>query len=380
MGVRDEGGSESRPQLGRSDSVRGGRSQWFVDEPDAGVAVASLERDNPLRPIPRAPLGLAINLQTLPNPPTPARVRLGRWLFFDRRLSADRTISCASCHEPKYGLSQPTSVAMGSLLFCYDVDVTSFRRVLRWLSPVGVVFWSVAGANAAPCVSATPQCTEFVVVRDGPARVLTYRSHALTTSDQAITHAVIVIHGAERDAATSFRIAAASAVLRGRIETTLILAPRFAARLGSACTDDLSADELNWQCDVQLGDWRSGGAAITDGSLTSFDVLDDLLRRIEGSGLFPNLRTVVVAGHSAGGQFVTNYQMTNRLHEQLRVPPAYVTANASAYAYPDDQRPVAVSAQECPAYANWPFGTAARVGYAAGSSLDRRPCDGFQSR
>jgi pimeloyl-ACP methyl ester carboxylesterase len=204
-----------------------------------------------------------------------------------------------------------------------------------------------------------------VVVRNGPARVLTYRSHALTTSDQAITHALIVIHGAERDAATSFRIAAASAVLRGRIETTLILAPRFAARVGSACTDDLAADELNWQCDVQLGDWRSGGAAITDGNLTSFDVLDDLLRRIEASGLFPNLRTVVVAGHSAGGQFVTNYQMTNRLHEQLRVPPAYVTANASAYAYPDDQRPVAVNARECPAYANWPFGIAARAGYAA---------------
>jgi cytochrome c peroxidase len=40
-------------------------------------------------------------------------VRLGRWLFFDRRLSADRTISCASCHEPKYGLSQSTSVATG---------------------------------------------------------------------------------------------------------------------------------------------------------------------------------------------------------------------------------------------------------------------------
>jgi pimeloyl-ACP methyl ester carboxylesterase len=207
-------------------------------------------------------------------------------------------------------------------------------------------------------------------VRNRPAKVLTYRSHALTTSDQAITHALIVIHGAERDAATSFRIAAASAVLRGHIETTLVLAPRFAARVGSACTDDLAADELNWQCDVQLGDWRSGGAAITDGSLTSFDVLDDLLRRIEASGLFPNLRSVVVAGHSAGGQFVTNYQMTNRLHEQLRVPPAYVTANASAYAYPDDQRPVAVSARECPAYANWPFGIAARAGYAARQSGD----------
>jgi cytochrome c peroxidase len=71
------------------------------------------EADNPIKPLPKAPLGIDIDLAKLPNPPTPERVRLGRWLFYDTRLSADNTISCATCHIPEYAFSQPTPVASG---------------------------------------------------------------------------------------------------------------------------------------------------------------------------------------------------------------------------------------------------------------------------
>ncbi len=39
------------------------------------------------------------------NPQTPAKIELGRKLFFDQRLSADLTISCASCHKPEFAFS-----------------------------------------------------------------------------------------------------------------------------------------------------------------------------------------------------------------------------------------------------------------------------------
>jgi cytochrome c peroxidase len=74
---------------------------------------AAWEVDNPLVPIPTAPLGLSIDFQKLDNPPTPARVRLGRWFFFDTRLSADGTVSCATCHQPEFAFSQGTRVATG---------------------------------------------------------------------------------------------------------------------------------------------------------------------------------------------------------------------------------------------------------------------------
>lgn len=71
------------------------------------------EVDNPVRPLPAAPLGIDIDLAKLPDPPTPERVRLGRWLFYDARLSADGTVSCSTCHEPQYAFSQITPVSTG---------------------------------------------------------------------------------------------------------------------------------------------------------------------------------------------------------------------------------------------------------------------------
>jgi cytochrome c peroxidase len=40
-------------------------------------------------------------------------VRLGRWLFYDRRLSGDGSVACASCHRPEYAFSEPTPVSSG---------------------------------------------------------------------------------------------------------------------------------------------------------------------------------------------------------------------------------------------------------------------------
>jgi cytochrome c peroxidase len=71
------------------------------------------ELANPLRPIPAGPLGTNLDLTRLPIPPTPERVRLGRWLFFDARLSADGTMSCASCHQPQHAFSLPDGIAAG---------------------------------------------------------------------------------------------------------------------------------------------------------------------------------------------------------------------------------------------------------------------------
>src|SRR5687768_17472989 len=65
------------------------------------------ELENPVVPLPAGPLGTEIDLAALPDPPTPERVRLGRWLFYDTRLSADNTVACASCHRPQHAFSEP---------------------------------------------------------------------------------------------------------------------------------------------------------------------------------------------------------------------------------------------------------------------------------
>jgi cytochrome c peroxidase len=57
--------------------------------------------------IDHVPLGLGPRPASPANPLTPARVALGRRLFFDPILSADRSIACATCHQPDHGFASP---------------------------------------------------------------------------------------------------------------------------------------------------------------------------------------------------------------------------------------------------------------------------------
>ena len=88
---------------------------FFLQVGYAGEAVSPKvwEQANPIVPLPKPPLGVTKSLEDLPEPPTPQRVRLGRWLFFDTRLSVDGTVSCATCHRPEHGFSEPTPVSTG---------------------------------------------------------------------------------------------------------------------------------------------------------------------------------------------------------------------------------------------------------------------------
>lgn len=47
------------------------------------------------------------------NPMTVEKVELGRQLYFDRRLSADGTVSCATCHDPAKGWTDNQPVSTG---------------------------------------------------------------------------------------------------------------------------------------------------------------------------------------------------------------------------------------------------------------------------
>ena len=69
------------------------------------AVVAAQELDPYARPqVVPAPAGNAV---------TPARIELGKNLFFDPRLSGSQWISCASCHNPALGWSDGLPTALG---------------------------------------------------------------------------------------------------------------------------------------------------------------------------------------------------------------------------------------------------------------------------
>jgi cytochrome c peroxidase len=62
---------------------------------------------------PKVPQGLPPIQWPKDNPYSAAKAELGRYLYFDKRLSADETISCATCHNPKYGFTDGAPVSTG---------------------------------------------------------------------------------------------------------------------------------------------------------------------------------------------------------------------------------------------------------------------------
>lgn len=64
----------------------------------------------------KVPLGLPDPTPNIPpaNPPTFAKWKLGRQIFFARKLAAGRdTLSCATCHEPNHGFAEDRGNTLG---------------------------------------------------------------------------------------------------------------------------------------------------------------------------------------------------------------------------------------------------------------------------
>ncbi len=228
-----------------------------------------------------------------------------------------------------------------------------------------------AASYGAACTDASPACTEWIAFKGPAARSLVYRNVPLDVRNEKIVRALVMVHGAGRDAGNYFRTALAAAFLAGALDNTVVIAPRFASNDARGCEDTLAALEVNWSCS---GDsWRSGGTALNNSQLTSYDLTDEILKKLARKDVFPNLAKIVVAGHSAGGQYVNRYQMSNRVRDKLGVPVTYVVSNPSSYAYLDPVRPSADGSQfapfrdgrNCTTFDDWPYGMKKRTGYTA---------------
>jgi pimeloyl-ACP methyl ester carboxylesterase len=244
-----------------------------------------------------------------------------------------------------------------------------------------------------PCVGATAACMEPLALPGSAKWIGIYRTYSLNERNASVTRAFILVHGMLRDADSHFRTAVAGGFLASRLGDTVIIAPRFASssaaqrHQASGCRDSMGAGEANWKCEAPRTDtWRSGGPETDTPSLSSFDVVDALIAKLSDRNVFPNLSKIVVAGHSAGGQFVVRYAMTSTLMPRAGVTVSYIVANPSSYAYLDGWRPKAGAsltpgrastefapfegAAKCPTYNNWPYGLDRRRGYAGRLKTD----------
>ena len=245
----------------------------------------------------------------------------------------------------------------------------------------------------APCTTATTSCEYWITFGSGPARSMVYSSYPLNQNNSTVTRALIMVHGASRNADHYFETAMAAGFLGGALDNTVIVSPRFIAG-----NDKPSANEVMWP---EGGtSWRAGGMSPTNPTISSFDFIDELVRQLANKKNFPKLTRIVIAGHSAGGQLVTRYEMANKVHGTAGVQISYVVANPSSYAWPASVRPLptgdadpatadkealgadgekvhtnfaygAADSTKAPGYDRWPSGLNNFVGYTAGMNREQ---------
>jgi len=209
----------------------------------------------------------------------------------------------------------------------------------------------------------------------GRAQFPLYLSRDWNVPQPQVTRAVIVIHGKLRNAHRYFRSAQKArdaARARGAdVDGTLLIAPQFLAALDFGLRDE-PADLLRWR---QNG-WMAGADALAPAPISSYAVLDAIVERLADRTRFPNLRHVVFAGHSGGGQVVQRYAVAARESGRLAregIDVRYVVSSPSSYAYFDAQRPDAhgnpapfADAAACPGFDDWKYGMQKRPAYLNG--------------
>ena len=105
-GDAGDGSGEGDAAHDHDSHSHGGTDTWLDAEPDGSGAPTDWVWDSPAGlPPPRVPEG---------NPMSVAKVELGRWLFYDTRLSLNETQSCGSCHEQALAFTDGRARGLGS--------------------------------------------------------------------------------------------------------------------------------------------------------------------------------------------------------------------------------------------------------------------------
>jgi pimeloyl-ACP methyl ester carboxylesterase len=169
-----------------------------------------------------------------------------------------------------------------------------------------------------------------------------------------------------RNAETYRKSAESAAELAGQSPHTLVIAPQFLNESDVALYS-LPATLLRWQGN----EWMGGGLSTGPNPLSSYAALDEIVARISDRKQFPDVKQIVIFGHSGGGQVVQRYALLAKDQPALKangIRLRYVVANPSSYAYFNEQRPVAFDHAKCAGFNRWKYGLSDMPVYAGGQT------------
>ena len=211
---------------------------------------------------------------------------------------------------------------------------------------VGAAMFALATPEAPAQVDTIGE-DRFVMDREGvKVSVPIYTSHDFDKGSEEVTIAFIFLHGTLRNAGRYMDWGVAATERAEATGHTVVVSPQFLMEV-DINEHGLSNDVLFWT----NNGWKQGDLSRRSTEenprsvrVSSYEVMDEILLRLAAS--FPNLERVVVAGHSAGGQFVNRYAAGSMAEETLvntttrrPISVRYIVSNPSSYVYICERRP-----------------------------------------
>jgi len=246
------------------------------------------------------------------------------------------------------------------------------------LFPVGVLVAAVwvGHAEAQHHDRQTPALARSVYTlstTSGDASLPIECSLVLNKQHPEITRLAVVFHGKSGDVEGYFRALVRAAETASHEEThTLLVAPQF-LREEDVSADRLPKQILRWHG----GSWSAGGPAAGPVPISAFEVIDRVLTAMADPRMLPNLRSIVLVGHSGGAQLLNRYAIVGKAiggFERSGIHLRFVIANPSSYFYFSDDRPqpdgsyAPAHGNACPQFDHWRYGALDAPSYVSDTS------------
>jgi hypothetical protein len=201
-------------------------------------------------------------------------------------------------------------------------------------------------------------------------KLMAFQSHDIDTVNPDIEKAIITIHGSTRNGGTYYKSVARMAKRLGLEKSTFVLSPNFKERGDSVIRGEYIYNAWGF-------DWWVGNNSIDSSSTSSFEVIDLLVEKFANKTKFPNINSIVITGHSAGGHLTQRYALGSVIENKYSdIKFKYVVTNPGTYAYLNKFRPVAghrgqfeIPRVRC-AYNNYKYGMDKRNQYMNKNKLN----------
>lgn len=159
-----------------------------------------------------------------------------------------------------------------------------------------------------------------------------YANKNIESLNTNVEHAIITIHGSARNPDTYFKSVWGLSKKLNVEDKTLVVSPHF-----KITGDKLLPNELKFSYEG----WWIGNQSLEGSSTSSFSVIDFFIKHLGNQNLFPNLKTLVITGHSAGGHLTQRLALGSQADLNIHhLDIKYVVANPGTYAYLTNKRPV----------------------------------------